>query len=425
MRNIEVISIAILAILYTLVQVTSISIYFNGFLNLRSSKYKFYLLVFLSMGVIKFLSSDTNSIVRLSLFVILLSICILYSFYGSMAQKIYHIIFFSLITTLADLALSIVTYNYDQKFESHLFIMLAVYFSANFLSLLIVMLSVKLLLYFKSDNEIGLSNKECLLLSIVPCLSLLSIYWIFQYKDINQFIPCIFLLIVNVCIMLIYNSLEGKNFLIHKYSMIEAQNKYYEESLENQRELSKLKHDLKNILVNIAYGLERKKTDEVREELQELLKTNVFAYRLLSGCIPIDAILNSKLEQIKKLNIDCTLDLQVPHDLIIEHTIDLAAILGNLLDNAIEAVLRLTEETKKEITINIKFSESKLFVIIVNSSNNINVDFSYGTLISEKGKNRYGIGISSINERVKKLKGYSDFSYDDGYFNSIVVLPVS
>lgn len=68
-----------------------------------------------------------------------------------------------------------------------------------------------------------------------------------------------FLLIVNVCIMLIYNSLEGKNFLIHKYSIMETQNKYYEESLENQREMSKLKHDLKNILLNIAYGLERKK----------------------------------------------------------------------------------------------------------------------------------------------------------------------
>ncbi|MEK3751381.1 GHKL domain-containing protein [Paenibacillus sp. FSL E2-8871] len=423
MRNIEVISIGVLAILYTLVQVTSISIYFNGFLNLRISKYKFYSLTFLAMGVIKLLSSDTNSMVKLFLFVVLLSICILYSFYGSMAQRIYHIIFFTLITTLADLALSIITYNYDQKFEGQLFIMLVVYFSANFLSLLIVMLSAKLLLYFRSDNEIGLSNKECLLLSIVPCLSLLSIYWIFQYKDINQFVPCVFLLIVNVCIMLIYNSLEGKNFLIHKYSIMETQNKYYEESLENQREMSKLKHDLKNILLNIAYGLERDRTDEVKEELQELLKTNVFSYRLLTGCIPIDAILHSKLEQTKKYNIECTLDLQVPHDLFIEHTIDLAAILGNLLDNAVEAVLRLTEEIKKEIEIKIKFSEDKLFIIIVNSSNHVNVDFSYGRLISEKGKNRYGIGISSINERVKKLKGYSDFSYDEGYFNSIVVLP--
>lgn len=93
MRNIEVISIAVLAILYTLVQVTSISIYFNGFLNLRISKYKFYSLTFLAMGVIKLLSSDTNSMVKLFLFVVLLSICILYSFYGSMAQRIYHIIF--------------------------------------------------------------------------------------------------------------------------------------------------------------------------------------------------------------------------------------------------------------------------------------------------------------------------------------------
>jgi two-component system sensor histidine kinase AgrC len=90
--------------------------------------------------------------------------------------------------------------------------------------------------------------------------------------------------------------------------------------------------------------LKREKTDEVREELQELY---------------------------------------------FEHTLDLAAILGNLLDNVVEAVLRVSEEIKKEITI------------------------------------RYGIGISSINERVKKLKGYSDFSYDTGYFNSIVVLPIT
>ncbi|MFE4709813.1 GHKL domain-containing protein [Paenibacillus sp. NPDC056722] len=423
MRGIEVISVAILAVLYTLVQVTSISIYFKGFLSLRISKQKFYVLVFLCMGAIKFLSSDTDPIVRLFLFVALLSSCILYSFYGSMAQKGFHIIFFTLITTLADLALSIITLNFEQKFEGGWFTMLTIYFGANFVSLLIVMLTVKLLLYFKSESEIGLSNKESLLLSIVPCLSLLSIYWIFEYKDLNQFIPCIFLLIVNVCIMAVYNNLVSKSFQIHKYSMLEAQNKHYEESLANQREISKLKHDLKNILVNIVYGLERKKTDEVKQELDALLQTNVFSYRLLSGCIPIDAILNSKLEQIKKLNIESKLDLQVPHDLIIEHTIDLAAILGNLLDNAIEAVLRLGEEIKKEIEINIKFNDNKLFIIIVNSSNNINIDFSSGTLISEKENNRYGLGISSINERVQKLKGYYDFSYEDGFFNSIVVLP--
>ena len=51
-------------------------------------------------------------------------------------------------------------------------------------------------------------------------------------------------------------------------------------------------------------------------------------------------------------------------------------------------------------------------------------DFTHVLIRSEKGKERYGIGINSIKERVDRLKGYYDFSYEEGQYNALIVIPI-
>ncbi|WP_394336835.1 hypothetical protein [Absiella sp. AM54-8XD] len=41
-----------------------------------------------------------------------------------------------------------------------------------------------------------------------------------------------------------------------------------------------------------------------------------------------------------------------------------------------------------------------------------------------KGRNRLGIGISSIKDRVDKLGGYYDFSSVNNEFVSLVIIPI-
>jgi len=134
---------------------------------------------------------------------------------------------------------------------------------------------------------------------------------------------------------------------------------------------------------------------------------------------------NKKIVLIEQHQITKDIELQVPIELNTDKiAVDLAAILGNLLDNAIEATNRAKTVPTKEISINIKYNDNKIYIQINNTSDKSKQDFSQKIVISEKGSNRFGIGITSIKERVERLKGYYDFKYDAGYFKAFIILPV-
>ena len=205
---------------------------------------------------------------------------------------------------------------------------------------------------------------------------------------------------------------------------MKLQNEYYEKSLMDQNENAKLRHDLKNIFINIDYHLANLNVKEARNLLNNVMDINMKSYTNISGCIPIDAILDSKISKMNLEKIVYDLEIQVPSDLKFSNSIDVVAILGNLIDNAIEAVMRLPKNQKDKICIHIKFYSEKLVIKIVNPTNHKFIDLNTYQVKSNKDIDRLGIGISSIKDRVKQLGGYYDFTNENHEFISVVVLPI-
>ncbi|MFD4706950.1 ATP-binding protein [Gottfriedia sp. NPDC058432] len=409
------------------IQTISVYYYFTGFLNLKIKKKTYLLELSLLIILTKVLSENILIPYRILLFIFILILIVNFSFYGRLSKKLYHSIFFVFIYTQVELGLSLTTHIHGTSLKTNLIYPLLAYFGLNFISLVIVIIITKLLLYFKVDHEIGLSNIEYILLTIVPTLSTVITIWITSFNRTDQKIAFLFfLLIINFCTMKIYDNLIRKNYLIQKYMLIEEQNKYYGEYLDKQKELIRLNHDLNNLLVNLNTLILCNEIDEAKKQLNELIDINgTSSYNNFTGCISIDSILNSKLEKIKRNDIHYELNLQIPIEIDnIHNSIDLAAVLGNLLDNAIEAVLRLPDKIEKKIDINLKYLEGKLLIKIINTSKSFEINFSNGILKSEKKVNRYGVGISSIKERVSKMNGYYDFSYKDGFFHALVIIPM-
>ena len=108
-----------------------------------------------------------------------------------------------------------------------------------------------------------------LLLSIIPMFSLISIYWIERYKMIPLIIPCLFYLTINVCLMLLYYRMTNKNFEIQKNMISSIQNEFYEKNMKDQKENAKLRHDLKNILLNLDYYLSNNDIQSARNMLYQ------------------------------------------------------------------------------------------------------------------------------------------------------------
>ncbi len=137
-----------------------------------------------------------------------------------------------------------------------------------------------------------------------------------------------------------------------------------------------------------------------------------------TGNVTVDAILNSKLTLIKSKDIPVDAVAKVPDDLKISE-IDLCAIIGNLLDNAIEAVLPLPPEARF-IRIYIGMLKSQLYISVTNStaSEPRKIGEKY---VSTKGEGR-GVGLMRVDSIARRNGGTVNRQNESGVFATEVLL---
>ncbi len=137
-----------------------------------------------------------------------------------------------------------------------------------------------------------------------------------------------------------------------------------------------------------------------------------------TGNVTVDAILNSKLTLIKSKAIPVDAVAKVPDDLKISE-IDLCAIIGNLLDNAIEAVLPLPPEARF-IRIYIGMLKSQLYISVTNSTA-VELRKIGGKYVSTKGEGR-GVGLMRVDGIAKRNGGTVNRQNESGVFATEVLL---
>lgn len=159
--------------------------------------------------------------------------------------------------------------------------------------------------------------------------------------------------------------------------------------------------------------------DRTREYLWKLNKdlTEVDSV-VKTGNVTVDAILNSKLTLIKSKDIPVDAVAKVPDDLKISE-IDLCAIIGNLLDNAIEAVLPLPPE-ERFIRIYIGMMKAQLYISVTNSTASEPKKIG-GKYLSTKGEGR-GVGLMRVDSIARRNGGTVNRQNESGVFATEVLL---
>ena len=138
-----------------------------------------------------------------------------------------------------------------------------------------------------------------------------------------------------------------------------------------------------------------------------------------TGNYVIDAFINSKLANAKHLGITVKTDLTISKNLNIEPR-DISVILGNLLDNAVEAAVKC--EKRKEITVIMREDRGKLSLKIKNSYRD-KIKSVKGRILSTKSNQRiHGIGLQNVRKVVEKYQGTMKIDYADGIFSVSLVL---
>jgi len=143
---------------------------------------------------------------------------------------------------------------------------------------------------------------------------------------------------------------------------------------------------------------------------------------LKTGNVMVDAILNSKLSLIKAKKIAVNAKAVVPPELKISE-IDLCVIIGNLLDNAMEACLRQSEESERFIRIYIGILKKQLYISVTNSVGG-EVKKSGRFYLSTKNSESHGFGLMRVDRIAAKYDGYVNRQNEPGVFATEVMLPL-
>lgn len=216
-------------------------------------------------------------------------------------------------------------------------------------------------------------------------------------------------------------TLEQKNYMLHE--LLVQQLEHYNSLSVMYKTVRGLKHDMKNHCFALNELLNQGDILGAQKYLSQissrllLTKDNVYN----TGNPIFDALLNDKVSKAKSLGICVSVQLAMgARELSVSHFV-WCVILGNTLDNAIEACQRLGTE-QKQIWINAQVRRDMFHLSIKNSSLPPVFKEDGGYATSKADQENHGIGLRNVREAIEQYDGVIQTEFKDGFFTIGIML---
>lgn len=281
----------------------------------------------------------------------------------------------------------------------------------------------------KTNNDGIVSFKYNMFLLFVPLGSIYISHVIFIEQNINS-LSCMIafsiLLMLNVIIFELYDKLAEIYRLENEKIVYEKQFEILSRSTEEQRkireEFHEERHNLNNKLIVLKKSIEKYDKNTAMEVIDRIINVNTESKFLFStGNEIVDAIINVKHIVAKEYDIQFKCKIFVPEILPIKQC-DIGIVLGNAIDNAIEAV-KDCKISKKNIDISIGVKKESLVIIIKNPFEHTLLKNKNGDFLSTKSaKEHHGFGLKSIYKVAEQYGGEVITSVEDNSFTIMIFL---
>ncbi len=293
---------------------------------------------------------------------------------------------------------------------------------------------MQIILYFIITSFKNINSKLQLPTGFNVAMAILSIIlflleaMVFMQEDINRItkkVAVFFALFMLILIMYMYDIISRSYVNSFQAQMMQRENMYYIKQAEvlqkNSDNIRKFRHDMNNHL----YVLESLLDDggenaRAKEYLEQMIgRINSVKLYSKSGNMQLDSIVNYKLSEASEKNIRVESDIKLPETLQTDMG-DMVTILGNILDNAIEAAQVL--DSDRYIKLYIKYKMGAVFIILKNNYDG-RINAKNGVLKTIKSnKLEHGIGLKSVQDVVEKYNGEVRMEYDDREFCIRIIL---
>lgn len=335
------------------------------------------------------------------------------------------------------------------------------YFTVNFSTYLISLVEPKMVLTFQS---IGTAYRNELLIISKTMLSIYAIIILYYRKKfLHQkrgiFMLCysIFPIIVLMCFVLltstlaelykmevalsarlisimievhfiviaaIYLSIHAVRKAEEEYDverlnyMLQVQRESLERFIGQERELHRLRHELEHKLFTVQYLFEKNKSEEgflvLKQMVEELCGD---AKDILVSQNIVDTVISNIEHKFEAERIRLEKEVQFRDETIIE-LVDLCILLGDLLDNAMEAA---AESGEKRVEISVKEEYGCLYIRVANTFSLKGSDVkSFAS--HKKEAEKHGFGMRNIREIVRRYAGELIFYDEEGWFYTDIVI---
>lgn len=272
------------------------------------------------------------------------------------------------------------------------------------------------------------SKKYAALLILIPALSCILVLLpsFFHMNKTNPdayLILVIFLLIINIVNYILLQSVLKAESLAQEAGQLTEQVNYqrqkYQQLGDAYKTIRGFMHDIKKHLFYIETCVNEEHYDRIIPYARETMSDLEARYCTVNtGNLVIDAFISNLMLRTARHNIKLTTKLKIDNDLVPCDDYHMTIILGNLLDNALNACL---EEQSGEININIQTIEHTFTIYITNTYH-----FPIGEKPPEDIENLdfiHGYGLKNVKNSAEACGGFCLINYENGIYSVTVIIP--
>ena len=241
----------------------------------------------------------------------------------------------------------------------------------------------------------------------------------------------IFLLIVNIGAFIVYNAVillsaeQQQNLELKTQNhMLELQTLEYGNLTSRLSEARRINHDVRHNVILMNEYLKSKKYKELGELFTQYLNS-ISDNITLTYCshYSLNLIITYFSQLAAQDNIDFQCDMRIADKLEMSES-DLSVLVGNLLENAVEACRRIKDGERK-ISLRGKVENENILLITVDNTyyDEPKSIISGGVYLSSKHSG-FGIGVESVKNIVCKYNGQYKFETKDGFFMASVMMVI-
>lgn len=340
-------------------------------------------------------------------------------YYGKLKKKIQFVLYVLSISCILDLCVyALLKSTFDNENYSSSASILSLFF------LLIVQLITKRVLAKNKNEELSSPHWWRYILSLIACIAASLI--VIMDKSISQrslSAVCGAFLFINLIVVYLFEDLIKTKQNEYENLILSDQAKAYEKELSIQQEsadaMRAYRHDMKHHLLTMRVMNKEGKANELDRYIEQvsegLHEIDPIAY---TGNVGVDGVLNYMLQKAKDNGINVEVHVVIPEDLEIP-VFDMNIILGNLIENAIEA----NEHVENPyISILMKYVKGALLIEISNTHSNTIVMRNNEMISTKKDKTIHGYGIRNVKKVLSKYEHSLVFEDNENIFEVRVMI---